>query len=137
MKHSSVLLVTLLSGAIVGTLFIPKAEAQITLRPNQVRLTESDWQLINYGTKAFRCDSRTGKTEHFVSEYKNQQTSYYWEAVDEVGSSPPATSVGQYGMVMTGTPDNAYPLLRMDRKSGRTWRMEHMNGWRWHEACAK
>lgn len=137
MKPSNVLLITLLSGAIVGTLFIPKAEAQVTLRPIQSRLIEADWQLINYGTKAFRCDSRTGKTEHFVSENKNQQTSYFWEAVGEVGSGPPATSSGQYGIVLTGTADNAYPMLRMDRKSGRTWRMEHMNGWRWHEATAK
>ncbi len=137
MKPSSVLLVTLLSGVIAGTFFIPRAEAQITLRPNQVRLNETDWQLVNYGSKAFRYDSRTGKTEHFVSENKNQQTIYYWEPVDEVGSAPPATSAGQYGVVLTGTPDNAYPMLRMDRKSGKTWRMDHMNGWRWHEATAK
>jgi hypothetical protein len=137
MKPSSVLLITLLSGAIVGTLFIQKAEAQITLRPTQVRLTESNWQLINYKSKAFRFDSRTGKTEHFVSEAKNQDTIYYWEAVSEVGTVPPAMSSGQYGVVETGAPDNTFPLIRVDLKSGKTWRMEHMNGWRWHEATAK
>jgi hypothetical protein len=137
MKPSRFLLVTSISGLLVGTFFIQQANAQITLRPNQVRLSESDWQLVNYGSKAFRYDSRTGKTEHFVSEAKNQETVYYWEAVGEVGSAPPATSAGQYGVVLTGTPDNAYPMIRMDRKSGKTWRMEHMNGWRWHEATAK
>jgi hypothetical protein len=134
---SNVLLITLLSGGIVGTLFIPRAEAQITLRPPQVRLTESAWQLINYNTKAFRYDTRTGKTEHFVSAAKNQDTVYFWEAVDEVGSAPPAVAVGQYSVVETGAPDNMYPLIRVDLKSGKTWRMEHMNGWRWHEATAK
>ena len=137
MKPSNVLLITLLSGAIVGTLFIPKAEAQVTLRPIQSRLIEADWQLINYKFDAFRCDSRTGKTEKFVSEYKNQQTTYSWEAVSEVGTAPPPTSVGQYAVVLTGSPDNSFPILRVDRKSGKTWRMEHMNGWRWHEATAR
>ena len=101
------------------TLSAPLARAQITIKPGPVRtLASAEYQLVRAGGKVYRCDARTGATQMLTVTSKPGGIDYSWVPLSE--TTAPGEAESDRYQVVEGSAETGV-LVRLDRKSGRTW----------------
>lgn len=97
------------------------AGAQTLPRPNVpnavVPASSADYVLLRTATNIYRYDTRTGRSELFAMN----GSSATWAPMLDIAATPPPGEVGRYEILEGHS--GAALMVRIDRKTGRTWRL--------------
>lgn len=108
------------------------ASAQVPPRPNFIPAaaptTTADFKLLNTDKGVYRYDTKSGRTELLSLN----PTGGAWVGMLDVAAPPVAGDAGRYEIVEG--PTEAGRLIRLDKKTGRTWKLVVTGAANWQEA---
>lgn len=132
MRNRSLISIALVfSVAALATVGVRLATAQELRTGNQIRTISSfDYRLVHTKEHVYRYDTRTGATWLLVLTSAENSIKYEWMPVIDK-TTPTAGDVDRYD-VCEGT-NNTGILVRIDRKTNRTWTMVSTDVKNWQE----